>query len=41
MLLVPPGPQMTRRMGKSLEKLLTRSAVEIAVELAGAGGNIG
>lgn len=38
MLLVPPGPQMTRRIGKSLEKLLTNRAVEMAVGLAGAGG---
>lgn len=41
MLLVPSGPQMTRRMGKSFGKLLTSSAVEIAVGLAGVGGGRG
>lgn len=41
MLLAPSGPQMTRRIGNSLGKLLTRSAVETAVGLAGDGGGRG
>jgi hypothetical protein len=38
---LPSGPQMTRRMGKSLAQLLTSRAVLIAVGLAGDGGGRG
>lgn len=41
LLPLPSGPQMTRRIGKSLAQLLTRRAVLIAVGLAGEGGGRG
>lgn len=43
-LLLPPlpsGPHITRRIGKSFAQLLTKSAVLMAVGLAGAGGGSG